>query len=50
MKKGFPGTDTELTRHFVTLFAEPRWWGVSIYSSGGWLLGLARTKVWDGGK
>ena len=34
MKKGFPGTDTELTRHFVTLFAEQHWWGVSIYIGG----------------
>ena len=42
MKKGFPGTDTELTRHFVTLFAEQRWWGVSIYTSG--YLGCPDTK------
>ena len=34
VKKGFPGTDTELTRHFVTLFAEQHWWGVSIYIGG----------------
>ena len=37
VKKGFPGTDTELTRHFVTLFADRHWWGVSIYTSGGCL-------------
>ena len=49
VKKGFPGTDTELTRHFVTLFAEQHWWGVSIYIGGlPSRPGLARFKALEG--